>query len=1003
MKKYYKIYKNMAQENTNEIHGILCKNKNEIKMDLTAVNTAETMNIEIKSSDNFQVTTVGFEKFLEQPQKAESPLSCPQTSILNPYKSNIKSFDLIYPNIKPETDINLLRKKVYLVTMNCDTQTKYILKYIRVDAKNRKKLDNLAREFYIGKMFGALCPNVAKPIDMKQTNVNNGADTVIEMLIEYGGDNLYGIINKLNNDEFVLVMEQLINTLVFMEEIGIAHFDIKPLNIVYDYKVKLLKIIDFGTSISFQGFPQSIIENNIGENIKRFTGFTETYTSPEVLKGYKDYDSLKNIVPQKVDVFCFGITFVEILLLVNKAGSLREISRDETKVSLENFIDELEKRIISVKQEIWLDFIKKCLEYNPSERPTFKKVQSMFYSLTKKDTITNYDKQLISQINYKRIAETYFYELQQYDASIYFYEKYLDYINIEKVSDKESICEIYVNLAVSYAKMKNQDKVEILLTQIYPLLNELSSTTVKAQIHKNLGKTFEMIGEHNYAIDNLIKSAEVYEKTIGPEKIKLAEIYNELGLSYLKLAGNLTNHRKAIEYFEKSIKIFEINLLNNDFRLAICYYNLSNAYGYIWSTYKDLEDKSEIYLSKAWEIFKKSLGEDNIELANFYHQLGQSFTTWKKYDPKMRELVFEYYMRAIEIYKKQLGEDHPDTGNYYFELAEIYINEFRYNDKAIECYQQALKVNEKIYQSYDFERVYQATAWCYDGMLQYDKSVEYYDKLYSKILERELKSANGNPVKCGIAYRNNAFSFSEFGLFSKSLECYDKAMEYLNKAGTKNLSDLILCYYDKGLSYILMKEPEKAIETLNIALEKYSECQNIRMMAKCYHEIGKAYNLLLNYESAIWFLLKAIDILERPKNDNREFSDEIDRIHLDLAISYLGLKLYDEVLIAAEKAELICNICLVKGDTLGASFDTTLGYTHKELKNYKESIKYFNSARNNLKQFPAGMGIKDLTKVYGELAELYKITGNLEKSEKCLKKSHFVSIGQFGNPNRQGK
>ena len=98
----------------------------------------------------------------------------------------------------------------------------------------------------------------------------------IGLLTEYGGINLRK--HKVQINELNDIIVQLIGVLNLMEEVGIAHFDIKPDNIVWDKQRMILKLIDFGTSISFYDDP-----NRIYKPIRRneLSETTKAYAPPE--------------------------------------------------------------------------------------------------------------------------------------------------------------------------------------------------------------------------------------------------------------------------------------------------------------------------------------------------------------------------------------------------------------------------------------------------------------------------------------------------------------------------------------------------------------------------------------------------------------------------------------------------------------------------------------------------------------------------------------------------
>ena len=173
------------------------------------------------------------------------------TKIMDPYYDLIPKYELIYPKIE-----DLLKKneelKVYKVTLIDGRQL--VLKHTRFDSGHKLKLYNLIKEYYMLRTLSFLSPNVTKGLDIQE--IHEGNEVIIEILMEYGGDDLEHL--ELIEGDSVKIGYQLLDILSIMESIGFSHIDIKPRNIVWDFKI--VKLIDFATSISFFGNPEKLMQ-----------------------------------------------------------------------------------------------------------------------------------------------------------------------------------------------------------------------------------------------------------------------------------------------------------------------------------------------------------------------------------------------------------------------------------------------------------------------------------------------------------------------------------------------------------------------------------------------------------------------------------------------------------------------------------------------------------------------------------------------------------------------
>ena len=154
--------------------------------------------------------------------------------------------------------------------------------------------------------------------------IERGFCSLNEMLkFRWKGQNFY------KESELAWILEQILDALVFLEENGIAHCDLKPHNIILvtkeiNGKIKTFyKISDFGISLPMGHYSE--IEST---NIK---GFTKKYASKEIKKAVESHVPI-SINPFLADVYSLGIVVLEMMGI--KLEKARIIARGKKELSL---------------------------------------------------------------------------------------------------------------------------------------------------------------------------------------------------------------------------------------------------------------------------------------------------------------------------------------------------------------------------------------------------------------------------------------------------------------------------------------------------------------------------------------------------------------------------------------------------------------------------------------------------------------------------------------------
>ncbi|CAG5957188.1 unnamed protein product [Menidia menidia] len=196
--------------------------------------------------------------------------------------------------------------------------------------------------------------SVQHPNIVTLKDVFESRSEVVLILELVSGGELFDFIAEKENlleSEAIEFMKQILEGLRFMHGSNVAHFDLKPENIMLSDKVSSnpnIKLIDFGLAHRFHQ----------GEEYKSTSG-TPQYIAPEVI----------NCEPLSTAADMWSIGVITYILL----SGLSPFQGETDEETLRNVLAtkyEFDERYFSMASSMAKDFIQKLLERNPNERMT---------------------------------------------------------------------------------------------------------------------------------------------------------------------------------------------------------------------------------------------------------------------------------------------------------------------------------------------------------------------------------------------------------------------------------------------------------------------------------------------------------------------------------------------------------------------------------------------------------------------------------------------------------
>ncbi|WP_333803344.1 tetratricopeptide repeat protein, partial [Sulfurospirillum sp.] len=256
----------------------------------------------------------------------------------------------------------------------------------------------------------------------------------------------------------------------------------------------------------------------------------------------------------------------------------------------------------------------------------------------------------------------------------------------------EQICPIFQTVA-TYIDPDDSALIANLLHNYIPVIESFVNLYEKKQdryiagLLDSLTYLYYSLAKYAKALTIQNESKKRKENMKEPnDEAYLAKSYAILGVIY----DSKGNYDKALEWYEKALKIREKVLGSNHPDSATTYNNIAGVYHS-----KGIYDKALKWYEKALEIREKVLGLNHPSTATTYNEIARVYHSKGIYDKAL-----EWYEKALEINEKVLGSNHPDTATTYNNIALVYHSKGIY-DKALEGYDKALEGYDKALEGYD--------------------------------------------------------------------------------------------------------------------------------------------------------------------------------------------------------------------------------------------------------------------------------------------------------------
>ena len=279
-------------------------------------------------------------------------------------------------------------------------------------------------------------------------------------------------------------------------------------------------------------------------------------------------------------------------------------------------------------------------------------------------------------------------------------------------------------------------------------------------------------------------------------KPNFTDAYYHRGLTYIQFVHYYGKpfSQDIINKFNKAVNDFN-KVLELDPNYALAYAGLGNAYYRFgeWEKADNFYDKA--LENKDWILAK--VGREG--LAGVYYSKGRNLHQFQKYFSD----AVSNYEKAVELY--------PDLGIAVSHLILPYMKMGEY-EKAVEAATRSMELTEYEYMIpyYYFRR---GESYCMLG--EYEKAMADFEQALKLKLPRLYR-----------VYIAMAKCYAKMGEEDKARECYEKAVELLNKSIEKakqgnKARRLVMDYVKRGECYLNLGMYEKALEDFQCALKVF--------------------------------------------------------------------------------------------------------------------------------------------------------------------------------------
>ncbi len=291
-----------------------------------------------------------------------------------------------------------------------------------------------------------------------------------------------------------------------------------------------------------------------------------------------------------------------------------------------------------------------------------------------------------------------------------------------------------------------------------------------AETLDNIGRVHSFYGEFKKALEYLEKALKIFERAAerpaeacGQKAVcekasaKLASCIVSIGnIDYFK-----GNYDRALEYYEKASAV-------PDGRNAPLAARIANDMGVVYLKLGRFDLALE-NIGRGFELRSSYFGPRHPAVASSYNNLGNLYLDMEQY-----EKALENFGRSLEIRRAYYGASHPAVMTTINDMGDVYMELGDY-EKALENYNRALKARLR-----SLGARHPAVATCFNNLGLVRSNLGEYEKaleLHRRSLKIKLYAYGLGHPYVAITYHNMGSAYSDMGDYEKALECFRRSLE----------------------------------------------------------------------------------------------------------------------------------------------------------------------------------------------------------------------------------
>lgn len=510
---------------------------------------------------------------------------------------------------------------------------------------------------------------------------------------------------------------------------------------------------------------------------------------------------------------------------------------------------------------------------------------------------------------------------------------------------------------------------------------------------KNTNLALNKIDQTSHETNQLVKGLVDKSKESGVfDPAKFLEEFGKITVENSKLKEEVETLRQQTKDTELSEVLAEANKALDRFD--------NEAYQHILELYKSkrkaklAEEKKEIarlsYLqaqnSRITYAFNKALIQIDEALtyepdnAYYLSEKGLIYYNKGEYDEAL-----ECYQKALVLKEKLFGEKLLETAITYNMIGVLYRENGEFTT-ALEYFQKSLLIHEKIsgMEDANIGVYYNNIGTIYEEKGEYTKALEYYQKSLV-ILTNTLGKEDHTLAK---PYSGIGSVYSSKGEYNKALEYFQKALEICENFYGKEHPTVATIYFNIGITYTDKGNDAKALEYCQKALlirEKVLGKEH-PSLADSYNSIGNIYNSNWESDKALELYLKALGIQEKFFTT---FHPSVATSYNNIGFIYNHQGLYDKALEYHQKALLIFENLFGSQHPSVAHSYVGIGEAFSYKEEYDRALENFQKALS-IREKVLGKEHPYVVGSYQEIGFAYIAKGDKERGKQLLNQFSFA-------------